>query len=320
MQNAFRTTLLIGVLTALFMAIGLVVGGQTGMIIALGFALVTNVFAYWNADRLVLRLQNAEPVDKNRAPELVHIVEILSARAGIPTPRTYLIHTDQPNAFATGRNPENSAVAVSTGLLANLDARELTAVIAHELSHIKSRDTLVMTLTATLAGATTMLAQFGLFFGGRNNASPLGPITGLLTIIVAPLAAVLVQLAVSRTREYEADRDGAALSGDPLALATALEKISRLSKRFENPWALRTPGLSHLYIVNPLPGNRMDNLFATHPDVHNRIAALLKMAEQQRQADPGRPAVIVRPSQSRWRVPTVTEDNKTGDRFGGPWG
>lgn len=326
MLNAMRTTFLLAALTGLFMAIGFVVGGQTGMFWALGFSIFTNLVAYWNADKVVLRLQHAERVGRDRAPDLFDVVEQLVRRAGIPMPQLYLIRSDQPNAFATGRNPDNAAVAVSDGLLHHLEPREVAAVIAHELAHIRSRDTLTMTVTATLAGAISMLAQFGLFFGGRSSANPLGPIGSLAMIIIAPLAAMMVQMAVSRTREYEADKDGAEISGDPLALASALDKISRLARNFENPWARRTPGMAHLYIVNPLAGDRMDNLFSTHPDVQNRIAALVAIADKmgqtsRRRADKDMPKVSshVRSRKgNNWRVP-VTRRNRV-DPQRGPWG
>ena len=329
MLNAVRTTFLLAALTGLFMAVGFVVGGSSGMILALGFSVVTNVFAYWNADRIVLRLQNAQEVDRYRAPEFHDLVQALSRRAGLPMPKLYLINSEQPNAFATGRTPENAAVAVSTGLLKYLEPREIAGVISHELAHIRSRDTLTMTITATLAGAISMLAQFGLFFGGRNTSNPLGPIASIATIIVAPLAAMVVQMAVSRTREYEADKDGAEISGDPLALASALDKLARLTKSFENPFARRYPGMTHMYIVSPLAGGRMDNLFSTHPDVNNRIAALLKMAEEMGQTRHGRsggempPRTQMTRQQDRngggWRVPVSrTRDSDRPSR--GPWG
>ena len=309
-------------MTALFMAVGFVVGGRIGMILALGFALVTNLVAFWNSDKLVLRMQQARPLGRRNAPELYDIVEGLSARAGIPTPALYLIETEQPNAFATGRSPDNAAVAVSRGLVNTLDRREIAGVIAHELAHIKNRDTLTMTITATLAGAITMLAQFGFFFGGRNSNSPLGPFGGIIAIIVAPIAAMLVQMAVSRTREYEADRDGAAISGDPLALASALDKIARMAKTIQNPAASRSPGAAHMFIVNPLSGRGQDNLFATHPDVNNRIAELKKLADQMRDLPdddgPARPhrRQHVETSGPGWRVPQTTPD----DHQPGPWG
>jgi len=309
-------------MTALFMAVGFVVGGRIGMILALGFALVTNLIAFWNSDKLVLRMQQARPLGRANAPELHEIVADLSARAGIPTPALYLIETEQPNAFATGRNPDNAAIAVSRGLVETLERRELAGVIAHELAHIRNRDTLTMTVTATLAGAITMLAQFGFWFGGRDSNAPLGPFGAILAIIVAPIAAMLVQMAVSRTREYEADRDGAAISGDPLALASALQKISRMAKTFENPWARRNPGMAHMYIVNPLSGRGQDNLFATHPDVNNRIAELLKIADEigapptNDEPRRARRAMHVEANGPAWRVPGTRPD--PGPR--GPWG
>lgn len=320
-MNAIRTTFLLAAMTALFMAVGFVVGGRVGMMLALGFALVTNLIAFWNSDKLVLRMQQAKPLGRRNAPELFDIVEGLSARAGIPTPALYLIETDQPNAFATGRDPNNAAVAVSRGLVDALDRREIAGVIAHELAHIKNRDTLTMTVTATLAGAITMLAQFGFWFGGRNSNSPLGPFGAIIAIIVAPIAAMLVQMAVSRTREYEADRDGAAISGDPLALASALDKISKMAKTFENPLARRSPGMAHMYIINPLSGRGQDNLFATHPDVGNRIAELVKLADEMGDSladeTPRRPRrTHVDTSGPGWRVPGAGPDRSPP----GPWG
>jgi heat shock protein HtpX len=305
MFNTLRTGVLLAVLTALFMVVGYLVGGTGGMVVAFGIALVTNLIGYWNADKLVLSMQNAEEVDPARAPDLYAMVERLARNAGIPTPRVYLIHTDQPNAFATGRNPQNAAVAVSAGLLQRLEPRELAGVIAHELAHIRHRDTLTMTITATFAGAIGMLAQFGFWFGGnRNNNSPLGGIGALLAIIIAPLAAVLVQMAVSRTREYEADRGGAEISGEPLALASALRKIAASAQVVHNPAAEANPAMAHLYIINPLSGASMDNLFSTHPDTGNRIAALERLA---REMGGGRPA--------SWAAPAPD-----APAFGGPWG
>jgi heat shock protein HtpX len=320
MQNFFRTSLLLAAMTALFMAVGYLIGGTNGMLIALAVAIATNLFSYWNSDQMVLRMQNAEPVDARRAPELYRLVERLAANAGIPMPAVYLIHTEQPNAFATGRDPEHAAVAVSAGLLRVLNERELAGVIAHELGHIRSRDTLVMTITATLAGAISMLAQFGLFFGGGNNRdNPLGGIGALLMVILAPVAAVLVQMAISRTREYEADRDGAEISGDPLALASALAKIANASGRTVNIAAERNPAMAHLYIINPLSGARMDNLFSTHPDTGNRIAQLQALAASTpsrgnfapRQADP------VGSASGNWRTPSVGGRDQAPR---GPWG
>jgi len=324
MVNAFRTTILLAGLTALFMAVGYFIGGTGGMMVALGVAVVTNLFSYWNADQLVLRMQQAEPVDPRSAPDLYAMVERLARQAGIPMPRVYLIHSEQPNAFATGRNPQNAAVAVSAGLLRALEPREVAAVIAHELAHIRNYDTLTMTVTATLAGAISMLAQFGLFFGGGNNRdNPLGGLGALLMVFLAPVAAMLVQMAISRTREYEADHDAAEISGDPEALASALSKISHYARRVQNLAAERNPAMAHLYIINPLSGARMDNLFSTHPNVENRIAALARLAEQtavghksrQRAARPSFSA----PARGGWRVPPTGRPDD-GDAPGGPWG
>jgi heat shock protein HtpX len=324
MFNTLRTGLLLAALTAIFMAVGYLVGGSAGMTIAFGIALVTNLIGYWNADKLVLRLQNAEEVDPARAPDLYRMVEGLARNAGIPTPRVYLIHTDQPNAFATGRNPENAAVAVSAGLLQRLGPREVAGVIAHELAHIKHRDTLTMTITATFAGAIGMLAQFGFFFGGsRDSNSPLGGIGALLAILVAPIAAVLVQMAVSRTREYEADRAGAGISGDPLALASALRKIEAAAHAVPNYPARDNPAMAHMYIINPLSGAAMDNLFSTHPDTGNRIAALERLAGMMGgsfgPAQAGADSAALSTTRSGWRVPT-TGAAAASDPQRGPWG
>jgi heat shock protein HtpX len=333
MLNFFRTGLLLAALTALFMAVGYFIGGTNGMLIAFGIAVITNIFGYWNSDKLVLSMQRAREVDPRSAPDLHSMVEELSRNAGIPMPRVYVIDTDQPNAFATGRNPQNAAVAVSSGLLRFLDRREVAAVISHELAHIKSRDTLTMTIAATLAGAISMLAQFGLFFGGGNNRdNPLGGVGALLMIFLAPLAAILVQMAVSRTREYEADRDGAEISGDPMALASALSKISQLAHRTVNIAAERNPAMAHLYIVNPLSGARMDNLFSTHPAVENRIGQLQQIAAamevdrtgrryegQQRVTPRASGFAPTRQTGSSWRVPQFG-DSEGGGGNRGPWG
>ncbi|MEO5808113.1 zinc metalloprotease HtpX [Devosia sp.] len=327
MFNTFRTTVLLAALTALFMAVGYVIGGTAGMMIAFGVALATNVIGYWNSDKLVLRMQNAVPVAQSQAPELYDMVHILSQRAGIPTPAVYLIQTDQPNAFATGRNPENAAVAVSSGLLQQLQTHEVAAVIAHELGHIRNRDTLTMTITATFAGAISMLAQFGLFFGGGNRRdNPLGGFGAILMVFLAPVAAMLVQMAISRTREYEADKAGAEISGDPMALASALQKIAGAAHQKVNVAAEQNPAMAHMYIINPLSGQRMDNLFSTHPDTANRIEALTNLAASMRVDDKGRkaeprpsPRNITPASGGGWRVP---QTGQTGDSGGqrGPWG
>jgi len=283
--STMRTAMLLAAMTALFMGVGYLIGGSGGMMIALVIAIATNFFSYWNADKMVLSMNHAVEVDERSAPEFHAIVKSLAANAGLPMPRVYLIDTDQPNAFATGRNPENAAVAASTGLLQRLSHEEVAAVMAHELAHVQHRDTLTMTIVATLAGAISMLGNFAFFFGGnRENNNPLGFIGVLVAMIVAPFAAMIVQMAVSRTREYEADRRGAEICGHPLWLASALDKIARSAERIRNDDAERNPATAHLFIINPLSGERMDNLFSTHPNTENRIAALQALAVQMGQA------------------------------------
>lgn len=279
-MNLVRTAMLIAFLTALFMAVGFMIGGTGGMMIALVIAAAMNFFSYWNSDKMVLRMYGAKEVDERTAPEYYRIVQDLAANAGLPMPRVYVLNSAQPNAFATGRNPENAAVAASTGLLEALSYEEVAGVMAHELAHIQNRDTLTMTLTATLAGAISMLGNFALFFGGnRDNNNPFGFIGILVAMIVAPFAAMLVQMAISRTREYSADRRGAEICGNPLWLAAALNKIASASHRIHNDDAERNPATAHMFIINPLSGERMDNLFSTHPNTENRIAALQDMAQ-----------------------------------------
>src|SRR3712207_1162572 len=266
MSGYLRTAVLLAGLTALFVGIGYAVGGQQGMLIAFLLACGTNLWAWWNSDRVVLSMHNAEPIAPESAPRLYRIVEALAARAGLPMPALYVIHEDQPNAFATGRSPEKAAVAVNTGLLDLLDEREVAGVVAHELAHIKNRDTLIMTVTATIAGAIGMLAQFGFLFGGRDQEgrqNPFGPIGALLLVVVGPIAAMIVQMAISRAREYEADRAGAEIAGDPRGLAEALLKLERYKHGLVNHAAEAHPASAHLFIVNPLSGARLDNLFST---------------------------------------------------------
>jgi heat shock protein HtpX len=280
-MNYVRTAILLAGLTALFMGVGYLIGGQGGTMIALLVAAGMNLFAYWNADRLVLSMHGAHEVDERTAPDLVRLVRELAQRAGLPMPRVYLMDNPQPNAFATGRNPQHAAVAVTAGLLQMLSRDEIAGVIAHELAHIRNRDTLTMTITATIAGAISMLAQFGLFFGGHRDANHGAGLIGTIAmVILAPIAAMLVQMAISRTREYAADDLGARISGQPDALASALIKISNAAHQIENPTAERSPATAHLFIVNPLTGHGMDNLFATHPSTENRIAALEQVARQ----------------------------------------
>lgn len=277
-MNYLRTGILLAGLTALFMAVGYLIDGPDGMAIAFVLAAALNLFSYWRSDKLVLSMYRAQEVDERSAPEFVGLVRELSTHAGLPMPRTYLIDNPQPNAFATGRNPNNSAVAATTGLLATLDTRELAGVIGHELSHIKNRDTLTMTVTATLAGAISMLAQFGMLFGGgRRNGNNRG-IGTLLAVMLAPIAAMLVQMAISRTREYAADRSSAEMSRDPLGLASALAKIDATARQVVNMPAENNPTTAPLFIINPLSGAGVGNLFSTHPSTSKRIAALEAIA------------------------------------------
>ena len=277
-MNVMRTGFLLAALTGLFLAVGYLLGGNSGMLVALAFSIATNLFAYWNGDKMVLSMHGAEQLTPQEAHELYALVDGLAQRAALPMPKLYLISNPQPNAFATGRDPAHAAVAVTTGLLEHLSRDELAGVIAHELSHVKNRDTLIMTVTATLAGAISMLANFAFFFGGRDRNSPLGPIGSIAMLVLAPLAAMLVQMAISRTREYAADRLGAAISGKPLSLASALRRISGAARQIPNQTAEANPATAHLFIVNPLSGSGFDNLFSTHPNPENRIAALEHMA------------------------------------------
>jgi heat shock protein HtpX len=287
-MNLVRTAMLLALMTALFMGVGYLVGGTGGMMIAFVIAAGMNLFSYWNSGTMVLRMHNAVEVDSTTAPEFYTMVADLAQNAGLPMPRVYVIRNAQPNAFATGRNPENAAVAASTGLLEALSEEEIAAVMAHELAHVQNRDTLTMTITATLAGAISMLGNFALFFGGNRNNNPLGFIGVLVAILVAPFAAMLVQMTISRTREYAADRRGAEICGNPLWLASALNKIASRAGRIVNEDAERNPATAHMFIINPLNGQRMDSLFSTHPATENRIAALQAMASEFSAAPPPR--------------------------------
>ncbi len=321
-MNYVRTAILLAGLTALFMGVGYLIGGQGGAMIALLVAAGMNVFAYWNSDRMVLSMHGAHEVDERTAPDLVRMVHDLARRAGLPPPRVYLMDNPQPNAFATGRNPQHAAVAVTTGLVQMLSREELAGVIAHELAHIKNRDTLTMTITATIAGAISMLAQFGLFFGGghRDNNSGLGVIGTIAMVILAPIAAMLVQMAISRTREYSADDLGARISGRPDALASALAKISNMAQQIENPTAERNPATAHLFVINPLTHGGMDNLFSTHPSTENRIAALQRLAPEIMGTEMGRGGFGARAATTP-QYPTRAAGpwGNAGSR-GGPWG
>jgi heat shock protein HtpX len=278
-MNFVRTGLLLAAMTGLFLAVGYLLAGEGGLLIAFFVALAMNGFAYWNSDKMVLRMHNARQVTREQAPELFGLVEQLVRNANLPMPKLYILETRQPNAFATGRNPENSAVAVTRGLMEACDAEELAGVIAHELAHIRNRDTLTMTITATLAGAIGFLSQFALFFGmGRDNRNPLGLIGTLAIMILAPLAAMLVQMAISRTREYSADRMGAEICGRPVWLARALQKIERLAKGVDNQPAERNPATAHLFIINPLHMGGLSGLFRTHPPTADRVRRLQEMA------------------------------------------
>lgn len=290
-----KTALLLAGLTGLFLTVGFLIGGETGMLMALGLALATNLFAYWNSGSMVLSMYGAREVGPREAPELYQIVSQLARNAQLPMPRVYLIDNPQPNAFATGRNPEHAAVAATTGLLNLLSPEEIAGVMAHELAHVKNRDTLVMTIAATIAGAVGMLANFAFFFGGHRSSDEegggngLGMIGGLLAAVLAPIAAMLVQMAISRSREYEADREGAMICGQPQWLASALGRLEAAAHVIPNREAEAHPATAHLFIVNPLTGQGMDNLFSTHPSMDNRIARLRAM-----RADVA-PAAVQRP-------------------------
>lgn len=303
MTPFFKTALLMAAMTALFVGLGGLLGGTGGAVFALIAAGVMNLVTWWNSDRMVLRMHGAQPLPSG-SHELQGLVEDLSRRAQMPVPRVYVMTTDQPNAFATGRDPEHAAVAVTTGLLKSMTREELAGVIAHELAHIKHRDTLIMTITATFAGAISMLANFALFFGG-NRDRQMGIVGTLAMMILAPLAASLVQMAISRTREYEADRLGAEICGNPLWLASALRRLETVASRVDNHIAERNPATAHMFIINPLHAHGHDNLFATHPKTANRVAALEDMARNG-----------VRPSS--FAMPRVSRKTDSADR--GPWG
>jgi heat shock protein HtpX len=309
MRNHLRTFMLLAGLTALFMGVGYLIGGPAGMAIAFLLAAAMNVFSYWNADKIVLRMYRARPVDAAHPSALVRNyaadVAALAERAGMPRPQIYVIENDQPNAFATGRDPDHAAVAATTGLLRLLDQREIRGVMAHELAHVKHRDTLTMTITATLAGAVSALANFAFFLGGGRDR-PGGVIGTIALAVLAPIAAAVVQMAISRGREYEADRGGAEISGDPQALASALQKIEGYARGLVNHDAERNPATSHMFIINPLSGQGADNLFSTHPATANRVAALMRMGG-------GAPAATARGARRSGTAVPVTDGRR------GPW-
>ena len=279
MFNLLKTAVLMAAITALFMAIGSFVGGQQGMMIALLVAVGLNFFSYWFSDKLVLKMYNAREVDATSAPQFYGMVQELAQKAGLPMPRVYVIDEAAPNAFATGRNPANAAVAATTGIMRVLTARELRGVMAHELAHVAHRDILLSTISATMAGAISMLANFAMFFGGRDSEGrPANPIAGLAVAMLAPLAASLIQMAISRAREFEADRGGAELSGDPAGLASALQKIHAYARGTPMPTAERNPATAQMMIVNPLRGGGVSGMFSTHPTTEERVARLMAMA------------------------------------------
>jgi heat shock protein HtpX len=279
MFNLMKTAILMAAITALFMAIGSVLGGQQGMMIALLVALGMNFFSYWFSDKLVLKMYNAQQVDESSAPQFYRMVSELAQRAKLPMPKVYLINEDAPNAFATGRNPEHAAVAATTGILRVLSERELRGVMAHELAHVQHRDILISTVSATMAGALSMLANFAMFFGGRDSEGrPSNPIVSILVMILAPIAASLIQMAISRAREFEADRGGAEISGDPRALASALQKIHQYAQGIPMAPAEQHPETAQMMIINPLSGGGLRGLFSTHPSTEERVERLLAMA------------------------------------------
>ena len=310
-MNLIKTGMLLAALTALFLTAGFLLGGVVGAMIALVIALGMNAYAFWNSDTLALRTHGARPVTRASAPELVNMVEELARNAELPMPAVYVIDTTQPNAFATGRSPDKAAVAATTGIMQMLTREELAGVMAHELAHIKNRDTLIMTVSATVAGAISMLAQFGMFFrGGRNNA--MGIVGMLLAVFLAPMAAAMIQTMISRTREYSADRLGGEICRNPLWLASALSKISGGAGRVEMASAEKNPASAHLFIVNPLSGARFDNLFSTHPKAALRIAAL---EEQAREME--RMASLSGTQVRQWGAPRTGGPSRRADK--GPW-
>ena len=279
MSNMVKTTLFLGLLTGLFIAVGGLLGGRSGMMMAFVFALIMNFVSYWFSDKIVLKMYGAQPIGEAEAPAVHRIVRSLATRAGIPMPKLYLIPSEAPNAFATGRNPQHAAVAVTHGILRIMDERELEGVLAHELSHVLNRDILISTVAATIAGAISMIAnmaQWGLMFGGaRHDDEGRGtnPIVLLLTVILAPLAAMIIQMAVSRSREYQADASGAEMAGQPYGLASALGKLEEFGKRV--PPLSVSPAMNHMYISNPLSGRSLMSLFSTHPPMKERVRRLL---------------------------------------------
>ena len=280
--NWLKTSILMAGIIALFGAIGAMIGGKSGMLLALLFGGAMNIFSYWFSDKMVLRMYNAQPVDETSSPYLYNMVRELAARAQLPMPKVYIIHEDQPNAFATGRNPEHAAVAATSGILQMLSERELRGVMAHELAHVKHRDILLSTISATMAGAISSLANFAMFFSGRDSEGrPSNPIASIAVALLAPLAASLIQMAISRAREFEADRGGAEIAGDPHALADALLKIHAFARGIPMPTAEAHPETGQMMIMNPLSGGGLRGLFSTHPATEERVAKLRAMAQRR---------------------------------------
>ena len=283
MFNWVKTAMLMAAITALFVVIGGMIGGSKGMILALIVALGMNFFSYWFSDKLVLKMYNAQEVDEASAPQFYRMIRELATRAQLPMPKVYLIDENAPNAFATGRNPEHAAVAATTGILRVLSERELRGVMAHELAHVKHRDILISTVSATMAGAISALANFAMFFGGRDSdGRRSNPIASIAVAMLAPLAGALIQMAISRAREFEADRGGAQISGDPQALASALEKIHAYAAGVPFPTAEQHPATAQMMIMNPLAGGGISKLFSTHPATEERVARLMEMARTGR--------------------------------------
>ena len=279
--NWLKTSILMAGIVALFGVVGGALGGQQGMLVALVFGGAANLWAYWFSDKAVLKMYNARPADEHSAPRLYNLVKDLAGRAGLPMPKVYIIDEAQPNAFATGRDPEHAAVCVTTGIMQLLTERELRGVMGHELAHVKHRDILISTISATVAGAISALAQFAIFFGGRHGGGErANPLAGILMMFLAPMAATLIQMAISRTREFGADAGGAKFCGDPDALADALKKIEACARGVAFETAEEHPATAQMMIVNPLSGGGLRNLFSTHPPIGERIARLRAMPMQ----------------------------------------
>jgi len=321
-MNHLKTFILLAAMTALFAGVGYLIGRGPGMAIALLFAGGMNLFSYWNADKIVLKMYRAQPVDEQHPNAVVrnYVADVrqMARDAGLPQPQVAIIPNDQPNAFATGRNPENAAVCATTGLLDMLTREEVRGVMAHELAHVKNRDTLIMTVTATIAGAIAALANFALFFGGNDRERPGGIIGTIALMLLAPMAAGLVQMAISRGREYEADRVGAEIAGDPQALASALQKIDAYARRITNQTAERNPASGQMFIINPLAGRGADNLFSTHPATGNRVRALMELGAKMGMQSRARMPDLTQPRPAAGFPTTGVPTTPTEPR--GPWG